>query len=299
MDNEHFGSSFFMLPFIERSSEYEAIKSWLTNEPDVNAHKPPFIHRAGAGVGFVSTFCCPSDANSRTNAHYITGGIQGRTNIVTCRGDVLGRNEFSGTGASAPTHADHNTYVEGTKRGFFVPFVFRNMADITDGLSNTICISESVTTETETGDRNIRGGIITNFSGTGYVWNGNASACFNARTGNMLNRGSVGQYGPAYRGNRIFDGRVHMDGFATVMPPNSPSCHASTSYNPGWSTLSANSNHSGGVTVGRVDGSVTFVSETVDAGNVNANQVTSPGTESPYGVWGALGSINGGESKSL
>ncbi|MBR6387675.1 MAG: DUF1559 domain-containing protein, partial [Thermoguttaceae bacterium] len=54
------------------------------------------------------------------------------------------------------------------------------------------------------------------------------------------------------------------------------------------------SNHSGGVNVGMLDGSVRFVSETIDCGNLNAYQVTAG--KSPYGVWGAMGSPQGGET---
>jgi prepilin-type processing-associated H-X9-DG protein len=70
--------------------------------------------------------------------------------------------------------------------------------------------------------------------------------------------------------------------------------------------LSVNSYHSGGVNAVYGDGSVKFISETInhisngvnlstiDAGNPNA--VTA---QSPFGVWGATGSIDGGESAAI
>ena len=64
----------------------------------------------------------------------------------------------------------------------------------------------------------------------------------------------------------------------------------------------AMSNHSGGVNCGMMDGSVRFVSDSVDIGEnqdavVNyANRHTG---KSPYGVWGALGTKSGGESTSI
>jgi len=42
---------------------------------------------------------------------------------------------------------------------------------------------------------------------------------------------------------------------------------------------------------------VRFVSETVNCGTATAQPVRN-GT-SPYGIWGALGSVNGGESTAL
>jgi prepilin-type processing-associated H-X9-DG protein len=59
----------------------------------------------------------------------------------------------------------------------------------------------------------------------------------------------------------------------------------------------ATSNHSGGVNVGLGDGSVKFVSDTVDTGNLDAGSLHD--APSPYGIWGSMGSINGGEAKTL
>lgn len=41
------------------------------------------------------------------------------------------------------------------------------------------------------------------------------------------------------------------------------------------------------------DGSVAFISETIDSGNLTASSLTN--NRSPYGVWGAMGSKAGGE----
>ena len=62
------------------------------------------------------------------------------------------------------------------------------------------------------------------------------------------------------------------------------------------------SNHTGGVNCAFLDGSVHFVSDTINAMNTGMSyadfSLTPTGT-SLYGVWGALGTPNGGESKSL
>jgi hypothetical protein len=42
-----------------------------------------------------------------------------------------------------------------------------------------------------------------------------------------------------------------------------------------------------------VDGSVRFVSESIDTGNMAVKPIL--GNASPYGVWGALGTRGGGE----
>jgi prepilin-type processing-associated H-X9-DG protein len=62
---------------------------------------------------------------------------------------------------------------------------------------------------------------------------------------------------------------------------------------------SASSYHTAGVNISLADGSVQFVSETIDAGSLtNTTTPVTSGT-SPFGVWGAIGSINGDESKGL
>jgi hypothetical protein len=48
--------------------------------------------------------------------------------------------------------------------------------------------------------------------------------------------------------------------------------------------------------VAMADCSTQFISESIDTGNQAIDDVQDPaGRESPWGVWGALGSMNGGE----
>ena len=63
--------------------------------------------------------------------------------------------------------------------------------------------------------------------------------------------------------------------------------------------------HPGGANTAMMDGSVRFIGNDIDTGDLFAprsrlmetNQTVEG--KSAYGVWGALGSINGGESTSL
>ena len=97
-----------------------------------------------------------------------------------------------------------------------------------------------------------------------------------------------------WRGRIWSNGRAADAWFTCTLPPNSVSCVAGSFNANEWGSFAPTSYHPGGVTVVRVDGSVAFVSDTVDTGNLSAAQVTSGA--SPYGVWGAMGSINGGET---
>jgi prepilin-type processing-associated H-X9-DG protein len=60
--------------------------------------------------------------------------------------------------------------------------------------------------------------------------------------------------------------------------------------------LSAGSYHPGGVMGVMADGSVRFINETINTGNLATAWVAAG--PSPYGVWGAMGSIDGGEALS-
>jgi hypothetical protein len=94
------------------------------------------------------------------------------------------------------------------------------------------------------------------------------------------------------------DGQAERVGFTTILPPNAPSCvyDANVNADSNGGVLSPASYHPGGVMGLIADGSVRFVPETINCGNLATGWVaTGP---SPYGVWGAMGSVGGGEPAS-
>lgn len=98
-------------------------------------------------------------------------------------------------------------------------------------------------------------------------------------------------------------GLLLYSGFCAILPPNSPNCNPNSNDASGYSLMSATSYHPGGVHAGLGDGSVRFISDTVDTGTLTKTSVSS-GTgsnngESNFGVWGALGTVAAGESKAL
>ena len=88
-----------------------------------------------------------------------------------------------------------------------------------------------------------------------------------------------------------------MNAFTTVLPPGGPS--ATLPGDPESGCVAASSYHSDGVNVAMSDGAVRFVSSTIDVGNLSAPSVSplndNAGSESPYGVWGAMGTRAGKE----
>ena len=97
----------------------------------------------------------------------------------------------------------------------------------------------------------------------------------------------------------------------TILPPNSPSCAelADAESNSEWwwggYGGTASSYHTGGVNCAFSDGSVHFISETISTETTTTGLTTwgryiiDNRGKSPYGVWGAIGSRNGGDSVSF
>jgi hypothetical protein len=113
-----------------------------------------------------------------------------------------------------------------------------------------------------------------------------------------------GTYNGAIRqdilGTRWGDGRIPSS-FSAILPPNSASCAASNAgtvfHNR--AIFSANSYHAHGVNTVLADGSVHFIIETINSGEITNTTTPQNSSISPFGVWGALGSINGGETVEL
>ncbi len=78
-----------------------------------------------------------------------------------------------------------------------------------------------------------------------------------------------------------------------MIPPNGPSCMEADNHWLG-GMYAAGSRHTGGVNAVYADGSVHFISDSVDAGNQGLPENLTG--LSPYGVWGALGSKAAGEA---
>ncbi len=86
-------------------------------------------------------------------------------------------------------------------------------------------------------------------------------------------------------------------GINTIRPPNSESCQSHD--NDGREgTHTAGSRHQGGCHVLMGDGAVRFITDSIEAGN-QAVGITAAGMESPYGLWGALGTSESAETKQL
>ena len=215
---------------------------------------------------------CNSDTPQYDNRGGRTVSIAS-TNYMACWGDVI-----SGTALNSAFQ----------KRGVFGNASATKISDITDGTSNTLALSERVF---KMGAMSIFGNIADNI---GAAISTNPALCLLAanQSSNEFNPGVVmdGYYG----GTRWNDGMTQFTGFTTVLPPNKPSCMSASSNSYG--IFTAQSRHTGGVNASMADGSVRFITSNINAGNSGAAE--SLNSSSPYGVWGALGTMAGGEVPS-
>ncbi|HBE68518.1 MAG TPA: prepilin-type cleavage/methylation domain-containing protein [Planctomycetaceae bacterium] len=219
----------------------------------------------------ISTLICPSDPppTNRNESPSLN-------NYKVCVGDDYHQNHFR------QGQAGRNN------RGMYQINRWLRIGGIPDGLSNTISLGERVGGGAP---RDLLGGVAQN------VRDWNPAACL-ARLG--PNRQLTGQVRANFRptGGRAWDGRPYFMGFATIMAPNSPNCNwGNGDWNEDMSSIS--SHHTGGAQVAMGDGSVHFISSSIDTGDQTWNDVANPSGPSRYGVWGALGSKDGGDIAQL
>jgi prepilin-type processing-associated H-X9-DG protein len=319
-----------LFPFMEQVSRYEAIQvvaSHSSGSPvpyhsvNENGQKDPegaspSSHFLGntdgakalyaATGGKVPTLLCPSDPNSYTYGRNYTA----RTNIMTCRGDSMNANQWHSlqSGPAPPSGSGltinpNSQYKCGT-RAVFSYLSWKGVESILDGTSNTIAAGEGVTApfRTDTGSNNtVMGGVA--------FCNGTPLNCtLTARSSS--DRNLLANPTRSWRGHWACLGAETSTGFSTIMRPNDVSgCPVDGT--GGWGMTAAQSYHTGGVNTVFCDGSVRFIQETIDNGNLvwpgTTTAVPNNGHgygmdaegESPFGVWGALGTPAAGEAKGL
>jgi prepilin-type N-terminal cleavage/methylation domain-containing protein/prepilin-type processing-associated H-X9-DG protein len=176
-------------------------------------------------------------------------------------------------------------------RGIFGCQLCKGFRDLTDGSSNTIAMSERTWGGnmgiTQASGQDIRSATAHNVSSI----NTNPGTCRARANGVEFNGVEIkARFGAIWT-----DGQAERVAFTTILAPNAPSCTNDSNQNAdaNGGILNPASFHPNGVSALMADGSVRFVTQNIDTGNIAAEPVASG--KSPYGVWGAIGSTDGRE----
>jgi prepilin-type N-terminal cleavage/methylation domain-containing protein/prepilin-type processing-associated H-X9-DG protein len=264
-----------LLPYIEQGNMFNQIQAGeMTLSPPIHPGGPRGDHNWAKWNTPPAVIKCPSDVGAmrpgKNHSYVFSAGDQ-----------------------------TQNVNTRLLTRGLFGRFSWRRFAEITDGTSNTIAMSEILcnvqtplggATGFTAGAGEVRIGLAIANHIPGVV--NSPSVCRTVSTGSHYVAGTN------VRGRRGFnwtDAPATLCMFNTVLPPNSPACAEGGDFgDQDNSVLPPHSWHPNGVNGVMCDGAVRFISQTINTGNLGVPQPQDG--PSMYGVWGAMGSIAGGES---
>jgi type II secretory pathway pseudopilin PulG len=261
-----------ILPQIEEQQLYNDVISWGTSGQNLNTTGGPYDKQPTA-------LRCPSDKFQRGSA------TLGTTNYRCNRGDIMMDYNWKGMRGPFGCVSDINAVSPGSTAD-----AYGTIAKIIDGTSQTLMLAEAVVGD---GSSNVLGGVATK---SGITKPADCSGLAGSGSFNPVASGDTAS------GRRWGDGADISTAFFAVLPPNSVTCFGAASV-VDTALPSAGSYHANGAFVAMCDGAVTFVNDAVSAGDPNTTFNNSPYNydwkgNSQWGVWGALGSIAGGEANA-
>ena len=282
-----------LLPHFEQGPLYEQImqENYLL---DFNSDAPS----ATTLTTTLAPFLCPSDSAGENNQ-----GGQARINYRACYGDFpihTANMEGKKQGALGAS----KTSICNADRGAFAPQQWNGIKGFSDGISNPILMSERAINDGYTRDTKV--GYVTSGTSLDVKYENQVVETTKGATtavddcmalagkGEIAESVSDADLGE-WSGLRWSDGACVYTGFMTILPPNAPSCLAVNAPTSG-GLIAPTSYHNGGVNCAMADGSVTFISDSIDYTSTNSNPDPKIGhnsfTEygkSYHGVWGAMG----------
>ena len=285
------GTITYLLPFLEQLSAYQEIyaRAGLTSALGAQAAWNVLPIQETKRFDLV---LCPS--NSIQNTKTVSGESGSATDHTVIHPNNYVFSLGDACWAWSSVDPTSNQYV--MERGMFLNDRRKTFADCADGTSNTTAVSECRTPERGRGNDIQANAVLYTgmWDGTPQGRPGRCAATFPTNVG-MIPAANTFTTADTWRGILFLGGWNRTNGFNTLTPPNSAICFHDTGFN--WGALPPGSNHPGGVNVAFFDASIRFIPDLVNCGNQNAYAVRNG--PSPFGVWGALGSPNGGETVTL
>lgn len=297
-------------PFLEQQALWNEISnpnSELANSTNRRTPPWPSMGPRTSQVNYppwqveIPTLRCPSDPGTGLPA-------MGRTNYAACLGDSVVLMDqgpwFQSNNVVTSPPIAIAVEANAACRGVFVARKKMRFRDVLDGLSNTIFAGEITT---DLGDRDVR--TIAAIQGEDDEIRDEPDHCqhegyTSPERPRFWSNGNDGGTAPTLaandqgRGYRWAAGGTVYTGMNTILPPNKELCLGGDAAGDENSMGIAppSSRHQGGVHVLLGDGAVTFLTDSIEAGDVHDTNVWSggtgasvPGAISPYGLWGALG----------
>lgn len=266
-NDERLSGSVALLPFLGHSSLWSQISTAPGQGGD-----PMNLDLAAKPTGELAYFVCPASSVP------LPVDRQPHLSYAFCVGDQI---DFGGGPEDFPNQEK--------TRGAFGWRHGRRIQEISDGTANTILMAERDLSSPRQ-PRDIRGRVASVPATSPADCLATSAKREYLATIPLLTE---------LRGERWSSGHPFYAVFTTALPPNGPSCAASSPRSGksvgGWFT--ASSRHEGGCHVMMADGCVRFINEKIDTGELTATQPGHwpkgyPEPEwSSYGVWGQLGTI--------
>lgn len=254
-----------LLPYIEQAGLQDLIDFRVPLMTGAGGAQQLNPLLAAAAEKQVPTFRCPSDPSP---------GIF-RSNSVTAGQSFAGTNYMVCTGSGVNTYYDTRVRTD----GLFFWGSKSSFKDCIDGVSNTVAFAETILGE----DLEITGArpqkapplYMARFPGGGMGTPGQGFTGAPGHNPDLEVQVAAVTAWSGFRGGAWIWGREHTSTFNTYLTPNH---RAPDTHRNGFGWFAPRSRHPGGAQVGMLDGSVTFITDSIE-----------------LQTWRALGTAQGGE----